>query len=377
MPSREPLALAARLLKGERAALSKAISLVESSATRSRPAANSLLTAALRGQANKPRLRMGISGPPGAGKSTLIEALGAEFVRRGHRLAVLAVDPSSQRSGGSILGDKTRMPTLSANTNAFIRPSPARGTLGGVARRTQDVMALCECAGYDRTIVETVGVGQSEVAVSRMVDLFVLLVPPGAGDELQGIKRGIMEICDLAIVTKADGQLRAPAREAARQLRAALKVLRPKSGSEVWSPRVLEVSALHATEDTRDRSGGVLSASGVADAIEEFHSLMVSSGQLEARRRAQAVDAVREEAWVRLVERLHGEGRADAVDDVLAAMAKDVAAGSRAISQAADEVAGALLDQWAPRSQSHSEAEDEAQLHWTDDLTFARRGSKA
>ena len=231
------LALADRLIRGERAALARSLTLIESSARSMRPAADALLTATLHASTHSHSdvLRIGISGPPGAGKSTLIEALGLELVRRGHQLAVLAVDPSSQRSGGSILGDKTRMPHLAAEQHAFIRPSPARGALGGVARRTQDAMALCECAGYDRLIVETVGVGQSEVAVASMVDLFVLLVPPAAGDELQGIKRGIMELADVAVVTKSDGALRTAAADAAHQLRAAFKVMRPRSA---WSPVV-------------------------------------------------------------------------------------------------------------------------------------------
>ena len=161
-------------------------------------------------------LRIGISGPPGTGKSTLIESLGLELAERGHRIAVLAVDPSSHRSGGSILGDKTRMPRLSSDARAFIRPSPAQGVLGGVARHTEDVALLCESAGYDRVIVETVGVGQSEVVVAGLVDMFVLLIPPAAGDGLQGIKRGIMELADLVVVTKCDGGLEASARNVAQ-----------------------------------------------------------------------------------------------------------------------------------------------------------------
>ena len=217
--------LAEALLRGERAALARSISLVESRAPRHRAVVEDLLCAVLgQRKTSESGLRIGISGPPGAGKSTLIEALGCELLRRNRSLAVLAVDPSSSRSGGSVLGDKTRMPTLSANRQAYVRPSPNRGALGGVARRTADAILLCECAGYDRIIVETVGVGQSEVAVAGMVDIFLLLVPPAAGDELQGIKRGIMELADVVIVTKADGELRTPAERAANQLRSAFKV---------------------------------------------------------------------------------------------------------------------------------------------------------
>ena len=235
--------LAEALLARDRAALSRAITLAESRAPRHREAINTMLNALLPRRAGlRSSLRIGISGPPGAGKSTLIEALGNELLSRGNALAVLAIDPSSSRSGGSILGDKTRMPTLAADRRAFVRPSPTRGALGGVARRTEDAILLCECAGYDRVIVETVGVGQSEVAVAGMVDVFVLLVPPAAGDELQGIKRGIMELADIVIVTKADGPLRAAAGKAASQLRSALKVMQPRSPH--WNTRVLQVSAL-------------------------------------------------------------------------------------------------------------------------------------
>ena len=234
--------LAEALLARDRAALSRAITLAESRAPRHREAIDTMLNALLPRREGLRSLRIGISGPPGAGKSTLIEALGNELLSRGNALAVLAIDPSSSRSGGSILGDKTRMPTLAADRRAFVRPSPTRGALGGVARRTEDAILLCECAGYNRVIVETVGVGQSEVAVAGMVDVFVLLIPPAAGDELQGIKRGIMELADIVIVTKADGPLRAAAGKAASQLRSALKVMQPRS--PYWNTRVLQVSAL-------------------------------------------------------------------------------------------------------------------------------------
>ena len=219
--------LAAAMCRGDRVALSRALTLVESKNRQKQKEASQLLSSLPQRRAQS--LRIGISGPPGTGKSTLIEALGGELVSRGHRLAVLAVDPSSQRSGGSLMGDKTRMPTLAVNQRAFIRPSPAQGVLGGVARRTSDAILCCECAGYDRIIVETVGVGQSETAVSGLVDMFVLLVPPAAGDGLQGVKRGIMELADLVVVTKADGALEEVASTTAQDMRAALRVLRPRS----------------------------------------------------------------------------------------------------------------------------------------------------
>jgi|EP00908_Phaeocystis_cordata_P024205 LAO/AO transport system kinase len=212
--------LATAVCRGERVALSRALTLVESKHPRRQQEASQLLSAVLPKRPPQ-TLRVGISGPPGTGKSTLIEALGGELLSRGHRLAVLAVDPSSHRSGGSIMGDKTRMPTLSADERAFIRPSPSQGMLGGVARRTSDSILCCECAGYDRVIVETVGVGQSETAVAGLVDMFVLLIPPAAGDGLQGVKRGIMELADLVVVTKADGALEAVAGVMAQDVRAA------------------------------------------------------------------------------------------------------------------------------------------------------------
>jgi len=267
--------LATALVAGERRALSKAITLVESTQPASREAADELLSLVLPQRDASRCLRLGISGPPGTGKSTLIESLGLELASRRHRLAVLAVDPSSHRSGGSVLGDKTRMPQLSANPAAFIRPSPAQGVLGGVARRTEDVALLCESGGYDRVVVETVGVGQSEVVVAGLVDMFVLLVPPGAGDGLQGIKRGIMELADLVVVTKCDGALKPVAKAAAQDIRAALSVLRPRDAA--WAPRVI-TSSMHDPG----------SAAAVADVIEEFRATMGRAGALRARRAEQA-----------------------------------------------------------------------------------------
>lgn len=218
--------LAALVSSGDRKALARAITLVESTRSNDRDVAENLLTRLLprTGRA----LRVGISGAPGAGKSTFIEALGTHITGTGKKLAVLAVDPSSLRSGGSILGDKTRMATLARNPRAFIRPSPSGATPGGVARRTREAMLFAEAAGYDVVFVETVGVGQSESAVAEMVDLFVLLVAPGSGDDLQGIKRGTMELADLVLVTKADGDLKEAANRAFGDYRAALGLIRPK-----------------------------------------------------------------------------------------------------------------------------------------------------
>src|SRR5947208_3828114 len=228
------------VVDGDRRALARAITRVESTRADHRAEAEALLAEVLPHVGGA--MRVGISGAPGAGKSTFIEALGLHLVERDHRVAVLAVDPSSTRSGGSILGDKTRMEELTRSPHAFVRPSPTSGTLGGVARRTREALLLCEAAGFDVVLVETVGVGQSEVKVAAMVDLFLVLVAPGGGDELQGLKRGIMELADLVVVNKADGDLAATAAHTAADYAAALHLVRPRT--PVWTPRVLTCSAL-------------------------------------------------------------------------------------------------------------------------------------
>lgn len=235
--------LSDKLLSGDRRALARAITLVESTRADHRADAVELLDNVL--PATGSALRVGVTGTPGAGKSTFLEELGSFVVERDLDVAVLAVDPSSRRSGGSILGDKTRMEQLSRNPRAFVRPSPAGGTLGGVARRTREAMLLCEAAGSDVVFVETVGVGQSEVAVADMVDCFVLLAAPGGGDELQGIKRGIMELADLVVVNKCDGDLEPAAKRAVADYQHALHLLRPKVRD--WEVPVVPVSALEGT----------------------------------------------------------------------------------------------------------------------------------
>ena len=221
------------MLAGDRRALARAITLIESRRPEHQEQAEQLLGRLL--PATGKAVRLGISGTPGAGKSTFIEALGAHLIEQGHQVAVLAVDPSSRRSGGSILGDKTRMQRLAQAPEAFIRPSPAGGTLGGVTRRTREAALACEAAGFDVVVIETVGVGQSESAVADMVDSFLLLLAPGGGDELQGIKRGIVELADLVVINKADGELLAAALRAQADYRAALQLLRPRPSA--WTPR--------------------------------------------------------------------------------------------------------------------------------------------
>ena len=228
-----PAVLAHRLASGDRVALGQAITLVESRRVEDRPSAEELLQAVLQMTASKPpALRIGITGIPGVGKSTLIESLGTALIGQGHWVAVLAVDPTSERSGGSVLGDKTRMSQLAQNPNAFVRPSPAVDTLGGVARATHEVSLLCEAAGFDRILIETVGVGQSETSVRNMSDVFLLLLMGGTGDELQGIKRGIMEMADLIWINKADGKGTQTAQEAASAVRYALHLLPPAAHGE-------------------------------------------------------------------------------------------------------------------------------------------------
>ncbi|KAJ2774878.1 hypothetical protein IWQ56_000380 [Coemansia nantahalensis] len=258
---------------GDRASLARGITLVESTRADHRQQARELVAACVK--VERPRaLRIGLTGTPGVGKSTFIEALGMLLLRKGHRVAVLAVDPSSSRSGGSILGDKTRMQELSVAEGAYVRPSPSRGTLGGVARSTLDSIVLAEASGYDVCIVETVGVGQSETIVADMVDMFVLLLQPGSGDELQGVKRGIMELADLVVVNKADGALELAAKLTRTEIVNALHLMLPRRQS--WTPKVLRASA--TTGHNLDR---------VWATVERFFEGLRSSGEWDALRAEQ------------------------------------------------------------------------------------------
>ncbi len=262
------------VLAGDRGVLSRAITLIESRRADDRERAEALLNALLphAGRAH----RIGITGVPGVGKSTLVDNLGSRLIAAGHRVAVLAVDPTSVRTGGSILGDKTRMPRLAASEAAYIRPSPSGGALGGVARTTRETMLLCEAAGFDPVIVETVGVGQSEVMVAEMVDLFLVLVLPGAGDELQGLKKGVLELADIIAVNKADGDNLHRARQAARHYENALRILEPAHPD--WRTPVLLVSA---------KEGRGLDE--LWRTVTEHRRLFTASSAFAARRREQRI----------------------------------------------------------------------------------------
>jgi LAO/AO transport system kinase len=277
---------------GDRKAMAQAITLLESKRAEKAELGRAILEALVPHTGRS--MRVGVTGPPGVGKSTFIESLGIYLLERGHQLAVLAIDPSSPVSGGSILGDKTRMERLAREPGAYIRPSPSGGALGGVAERTREAMLVCEAAGYDVVIVETVGIGQSEIAVRSMVDFFLVLLQPGAGDELQGIKKGVVELADALVVNKADGAQRAAAERCAKEYARALGLLRAQSPS--WQPRVLTASALEST--------GI---DAVWQSILEHTASLEASGERTARRRQQARDWM----WSLVDEGLRAAFRAD------------------------------------------------------------------
>jgi len=316
--------LAGGIRAGDRATLARAITLIESTRADHRKSAHKLVQEIL--PATGKAVRLGITGAPGAGKSTTIDALGTFLTGQGRKVAVLAVDPSSSRTGGSILGDKTRMPRLGQDAKAFIRPSPSSGTLGGVAAKTRETMLICEAAGYDVVIVETVGIGQSETTVSDMTDFFLALMIAGAGDELQGIKKGVVELADMIAVNKADGDNIARARTAAAEYRAALNILVPRSLT--WSPPVITYSAL--------------TGSGIDELwrhVTEHRAKMTASGELAARRREQQVKWM----WSLLDERLTARLRGDpAVRAKLRQAEAAVADGRLAPTLAVEEIAALI-----------------------------------
>jgi GTPase len=316
--------LARGIRAGDRAVLSRAITLIESKRADHRRSAAALMQA-LVGATGK-AVRVGVTGAPGVGKSTTIDTLGTMLTKQGRKVAVLAVDPSSRRTGGSILADKTRMARLANDANAFIRPSPASGTLGGVAARTRETMLLCEAAGYDVVLVETIGVGQSEIAVADMTDFFLLLMLPGAGDELQGLKKGVVELADMIAVNKADGDNVARAKVAAAEYRAALHILTPRSAN--WSPPVVTYSAL--------------TGEGVAALwahVLDHREKLTAAGELASRRAEQQVKWM----WAMLEERLFAPLRSDrAIKAALASIEAEVAAGTLAPAAAVDKIVGML-----------------------------------
>lgn len=317
---------ATRILAGERRALARAITLVESGRADHRVQASALLETVR--APGRQALRIGLSGTPGVGKSTFIEAFGMMLTAQGLRVAVLAVDPSSTRSGGSILGDKTRMERLSRDPNAFIRPSPSQTQLGGVARRTREAVALCEAAGFDVVLIETVGVGQSETMVAEMCDLFLLLMAPAGGDELQGVKRGIMEIADIILVNKADGDLKPVAMRTCADYAGALRLLRKRPQDPEAFPKALMVSAVAET--------------GLTEAWEEMQALVDwrrENGYWAARRADQARHWFREELHHGLLARLTSDPELVARQR---ALSDAVAAGNRTAESAAREVLEAL-----------------------------------
>lgn len=313
-------ALFDRLRTGDRGALARAITLIESTRPDEQAAAHKLVRRCLPYGAASARI--GITGVPGVGKSTLIDVLGLRLIDRGHRVAVLAVDPSSSRSGGSILGDKTRMERLSVHSSAFVRPSPTGGTLGGVARRTREAIVLCEAAGHDRILIETVGVGQSELAVDRMTDLNLLLMLGGAGDELQGIKRGIMEAADLIAITKTDGGNEPRNERAAADLRHAIALLPARDHGR--RPAVHLVSAM---------SGKGIAE--LADALEAAFAADHASGYTNARRREQDRWWMRSAIEEALVEGFYGDARVQAA---LGPSEQAVLAGEKSPFDAAEEL---------------------------------------
>jgi LAO/AO transport system kinase len=316
--------LARRVRDGDRASLARAITLIESKRADHRNKAHQLVQELLPQTGHA--IRVGITGAPGVGKSLTIDTLGTHLTGKGHKVAVLAVDPSSTRSGGSILGDKTRMARLAVDANAFVRPSPSSGTLGGVAAKTRETMLLCEAAGYDVVLVETVGIGQSETAVAAMTDFFLALMLPGAGDELQGIKKGLVELADMIAINKADGDNVKRATTAAAEYRAALHILTPRSPN--WAPPVMTCSAL--------------TGAGIAELwaqVLAHHDRMTSTGEHAARRREQQVKWM----WSMLEERLFARLRSDpALRARLPQIEAAVAAGRLAATLAVEQIVAAL-----------------------------------
>ena len=320
MISDDPQFYVQGVLKCERRVLAKTITLIESSLSAHQDLARTIIDLLL--PYTGKTIRLGITGVPGVGKSTFIESLGTMLVKKGHRVAVLAVDPSSKRSGGSVLADKTRMEKLSIDSNAFIRPSPSGGTLGGVARKTRETMIVCEAAGFDVMIVETVGVGQSETTVASMVDFFLLLMISGAGDELQGIKKGILELADAIAVNKADGDNVKRAEMARKQYETALHFLAPSSPN--WTPPVFTCSAME-----------MIGIDEIWESVLAHHKRLTLTGELQANREKQAVDWMWSLVKEGLKERFYQNPE---VNKLLPEILKEVESGKTASTLAADRL---------------------------------------
>jgi LAO/AO transport system kinase len=315
------------VIRGDRAMLGRAITLVESTKPDHQRLAQDVLAGVLpQARARKAAIRLGITGVPGVGKSTTIDQLGMNLLAAGHRVAVLAVDPTSRRTGGSILGDKTRMNRLSQAAGAFIRPSPTSGTLGGVARKTRETMVLVEAAGFDVVIVETVGVGQSETAVADMVDFFLVLLLAGGGDDLQGIKKGIIELADMIAINKADGENQLPAERAASEYRSALHIFTPADA--IWQPPVITMSGLN--------NGGLDSLWAKVLAHREA---MIAAGEFEARRQRQAVSWMHDMLEDRMMAALRS--RPDVAAE-LARLEGEVREGRMVATAAVDRIVGLM-----------------------------------
>lgn len=325
MPLQPSDELAAAIRAGDRRALARAVTLVESTRADHREQAERLVAALL--PAAGAATRLGISGPPGAGKSTFIERFGLDGLAHGHKIAVLAVDPASKRGGGAILGDKTRMTELARAPHAFIRPSPGGDGMGGVARRSRETIVLCEAAGFDTVIIETVGAGQSETAVAELTDMFLLILPPAAGDELQGLKRGIIELADLVLINKADGALKEHAQRAAADYANALRLIRPRVPA--WQPPVRAISAL---------TGAGVTA--VWDDVARFRAALEAGGDWARHRAKQARAAL----WTEIGDALQARFRAaPAVAARLPEVEREVMAGARTPADAARLLLALLL----------------------------------
>ena len=317
--------LEAGVLNRDRRLLAQAITLVESTREDHRKCSDQIITSILPSTGNS--IRLGITGTPGVGKSTFIEVLGLELIKEGHMVAVLTIDPSSTRGGGSVLGDKTRMQELSTNADAFIRATPSSGALGGVSRNTREAIMLCEASGYDVVIVETVGVGQSEASVKEMVDMFILLVQPASGDELQGIKRGVAEIADLLVVNKADGTLLEAAKQAQADYQNALTLSRPLHAN--WTTPVITCSALLH-----------ININKICELIQGYHQITLEDDTFKERRRGQAISWMWSDVMDAIGHELHSNPK---ISNLVPDLEKGVASGELTPKAASQRILDALL----------------------------------